>query len=123
HGLWGKHNCSYKDVLNVPFIAHVPGDNWPSVFSGKVSLIDLLPTFTQVAGIEHRLVDGVPLSQRIQDGGSEYVVAEGEGFVTISDGQYKFTRVRQQKAEYAELVDLTADPYEYRNCIDDPAYQ
>src|SRR5690606_8262050 len=35
HGLWGKHNCSYEDVLNVPFIAHVPDDNWPSVFSGK----------------------------------------------------------------------------------------
>jgi arylsulfatase A-like enzyme len=122
HGLWGKHNCSYEDVLNVPFLYRTPQASTPPTFDGMISLIDILPTMTDAAGIRISGLDGVPLNTQIERGGNTYSVSEGEGFLVISDGRYKFTRIRQPKAEYAELVDLTSDPNEFRNCYDDPAY-
>ena len=63
------------------------------------------------------------LSERIASGGADYVFAEGEGFLAVSDGRFKLTRVAQGERQNTELIDLDSDPYEFVNRIGDPALQ
>ena len=86
-------------------------------------LVDLLPTCLAAAGLDHAFCDGVPLSERVASGGADYVFAEGEGFLAVSDGSCKLVRVAQGERQHTELLDLESDPHEFVNLIDDPAYQ
>ena len=123
HGLWGKNNCAYEDVWNVPLIVKHPGETRAQVSEAKTMLVDILPTCLDAAGLPHEFCDGVPLHERIEAGGAEYVFAEGEGFLAVSDGRYKLTRVAQGERQHLELIDLETDPHEFVNRIDDDSYQ
>ena len=123
HGLWGKNNCAYEDVWNVPLIVKYPGDDQARLSDALTMLVDLLPTCLAAAGLAHDFCDGLPLREREAIGGARYVFAEGEGFLAVSDGRYKLTRVAQGERRHKELIDLEADPHELVNRIDDPACQ
>ncbi|MCY4020827.1 MAG: sulfatase-like hydrolase/transferase [Chloroflexi bacterium] len=122
HGLWGKNNCAYEDVWTLPLIVKYPGQNQARVSDANAMLVDILPTCLAAAGLPHDFCDGAPLHERIASGGAEYVFAEGEGFLAVSDGRYKLVRVAQGTRQHIELIDLETDPHEFVNLADDPAY-
>ena len=122
HGLWGKNNCAYEDVWNVPLIVNYPAEDQARVSDSLTMLIDVLPTCLEAAGLAYDFCDGVTLRERERTGGANYVFAEGEGFLAVSDGCYKLTRVAQAERQHSELIDLETDPHELVNRIDDPSY-
>ena len=123
HGLWGKNNCAYEDVWNVPLIVKSPDDNEARTSAALCMLVDLLPTCLAAARLPHSFCDGIPLGDRASSGGADYVFAEGEGFLAVSDGRWKLARVAQGERQHTELIDLATDPHELVNRIGDPAYR
>lgn len=120
HGLWGKHNCAYEDVWNVPLLLRYPGHPGGVSTDAKVQLTDLFATCMNAAGIEAQATDGTDLLTLMETGGHEYVFAEGEGYLAVSDGVHKYVHIRKPREEYYEFIDLASDPQEFRNGIDDP---
>ncbi|MCY3798427.1 MAG: sulfatase-like hydrolase/transferase [Chloroflexi bacterium] len=123
HGLWGKNNCAYEDVWNVPLIVNYPGENQARVSDSLTMLVDVLPTCLDAAGLPNDFCDGFTLRERDRTGGANYVFAEGEGFLAVSDGRFKLARVAQGERQLTELIDLETDPHELVNRIDDLAYR
>lgn len=123
HGLWGKNNCAYEDVWNVPLIVNHPAENQARVSDSLTMLVDVLPTCLEAAGLPYDFCDGVALRERDRTGGAKTVFAEGEGFLAVSDGRYKLARVSQGERQHTELIDLETDPHELLNRIDDPEYR
>ncbi len=123
HGLWGKNNCAYEDVWNVPLIVKHPGEDQARESDSLTMLVDVLPTCLEAAGLPYDVCDGVSLRERDRTGGAKTVFAEGEGYLAVSDGRYKLTRVAQGERQHTELIDLETDPHEMVNRIDDPAYR
>lgn len=122
HRLWGKNNCAYEDVLNVPLLVKYPGDTTGSVSEAPVMLVDLLPTMLSVADIAIPTMDGRTLNESMAQGGYAYTLAEGEGFVSISDGKFKLVRVLRPKGRFLEFFDLENDPHEFYNIAGSPVY-
>jgi arylsulfatase A-like enzyme len=123
HRLWGKHNCAYEDVLNVPLLMRVPHRQTHRRTGAKVMLTDIMPTCLQTAGIvDGPQTDGTDLRVLVEQGGHPYVYAEGEGFAVIGDGQLKYIQVDQALGRFTELHDLAADPFEFENWIDRPSH-
>lgn len=59
HGeeFWEHGNCEhghtlYDEVLRVPFLIHLPGQREATVYGETVSLMDLMPTLLETAGID-----------------------------------------------------------------------
>lgn len=120
HGIWGKHNCGYEDVLNIPLIVHDPDDHLRLPRSGTagemVMLTDLMPSLCRVVGRPIPAgVDGEPLGPLLARGGHTRVVAEADGFSAVSDGRHKTVRVRRGDIEIVERFDLLRDPGEFHN--------
>lgn len=122
HRLWGKHNCAYEDVLNVPLLVRYPGALVPARTEAKVMLTDLAPTCLDVAGIPSPGVDGMALRENVRRGGYAYVFAEGEGFVSVTDGTTKYVSATRGDERLREFFDLENDPGEVRNVISQPAH-
>ena len=137
HRLWGKNNCAYEDVWNVPLLARFPPGTPGAALHGtapdaRVMLTDVAPTCLRAAGLEGAFpADGRPLEDQVAAGGRELVFAEGEGFLAVSDGRTKYVSARpglQRPASSGpatplrELLDLEADPHEYHNVLGQPAY-
>lgn len=123
HGLWGKNNCAYEDVWNVPLIVKHPDSDASESTDALCMLVDILPTCLAAAGLKPDFCDGIPLDERIATDGADYVFAEGEGFLAASDGCFKLARVAQGERQHTELIDLESDPHEFVNRIGDPALQ
>ena len=122
HGVWGKNNCAYEDVLNVPLLVQYPGRREHKMTDVKVMAVDLMPTCLKVAGVILEL-DGTDLEQNIARGGYDYVFSEGEGFASVSDGRLKYVHVNKpKKGEWYELLDLEQDPQEFENRVAWPEY-
>jgi arylsulfatase len=124
HHLWGKHNCGYEDVLNVPLLVHYPGQQNHERPEAKVMLTDIMATCLQTAGIVHGPeTDGIDLKTLLEQGGHPYTFAEGDGFLTVSDGSTKLIYVNQAIGKFTELHDLDKDPLEFENLVGSPDYQ
>lgn len=117
HGLWGKHNCMYEEVWNVPLLVRYPGKGAAGTCGALVQLTDLFATCMGAAGIEGIPTDGADLRQLAAAGGHPYVFAEGEGYLAVSDGRYKYAHIRKPGERFDELLDLEKDPGEYENAI------
>jgi arylsulfatase len=123
HGVWGKHNCAYEDVWNVPLIVQYPGEKQAVSYSQeKVMLTDILATCLKAAKLPKVQSDGNDFKEIADQGGYAYVISEGEGFVAISDGEIKYIQVNKPDERFAELIDLRQDPHEFDNRIENPAY-
>lgn len=123
HRLWGKHNCAYEDVLNVPLLVRYPGSPPAERTTARAMLTDIMPTCLDAAGVPIPQVDGMPLADITSGGGHSHVFAEGEGFISVSDGASKYVRATQGGRLFRELFDLKTDPGEVRNVINDPDYE
>ena len=84
---------------------------------------NILPTFLNYADADTpKCVRGIDLEKQIEAGGYTYTFAEGEGYLAVTDGRYKYVRVRKGNEDFREFVDLAEDPYEYENRIGESRY-
>jgi choline-sulfatase len=122
-GLWYKMSF-FEAAARVPLIVHAPKHFRPHRVAASVSLIDLLPTFVDLAsdGVAPDFpepTNGRSLLPHLQaTGGHDEVIAEymAEGavapIVMIRRKQYKFVHC---PVDPDQLYDLTTDPSELRN--------
>jgi arylsulfatase len=123
HGLWGKHDCAYEDVWNIPLLVKYPGESAMLKTDAKVSLTDITATCLKAAGADPLSPDGTDLRESIDTGGQPYVFCEGEGFTAVSDGRMKYIHLHKYGEQLSELFDLQKDPEELFNVIETPKYQ
>jgi arylsulfatase A-like enzyme len=123
HGLWGKNNCAYEPVWRVPMYIQ-----YPSRPAGRhdcmVSTLDILPTCLNAADLPvPEGLDGRDFRLSEQDGGRAYSFAEAEGFAAVTDGVHKYVHLQQGHKNLRELYDLSIDPGEFTNYIDDDSHK
>lgn len=132
HGLWGKHNCAYEEVWGIPLLV-----KYPAACEGKpapvenciVTNLDVMATCLSVAGGSDVYGDGQDYRRLCRSSGYSYVIAEGEGFVAVTDGSLKLVRIQQptrrghgESIVFSELYDRSVDADESRNLIALPEY-
>ncbi|MEC5317776.1 choline-sulfatase [Brenneria populi subsp. brevivirga] len=127
-GLWYKMGF-FEGAARIPLIVHAPGRFAAHRVSASVSLADLLPTLTELAGGEPpppASVAGRSLVPHLRrESGHDGVYAEylAEGalapIVMIRRGDWKYIH---SPSDPALLFNLRADPYELNNLAPDPAY-
>lgn len=133
HGMWHKR-IHREWSVRVPLIVAGPGVVRGRRVRENVSLVDLHPTLTDLAGVRvpedfARRLDGRSLAPFLTGGRPERwpneVIIEnnGEGTIkptrTLVKDQYKFVYVHERPDQ---LFDLARDPSEWRNVADAPAY-
>ena len=122
HGcLWGKGNM-YDAAIRVPIIIRPPGGRSPLVVDRPVSLIDLLPTFCEIAGLcapdnarGHSLVPDV-MGGAPGHPGEAFVqyhnaYLPGSCFALRRD-RWKYTVYEIDGALHPQLFDIVSDPDE-----------
>ena len=132
HGIWGKGNGTliqnmYDTSVKVPAIASHPGKiSEGTVIEDLVSGYDFLPTLLDYVGISSEYTDelpGVSFADRLAGNNTS-----GRDDVVVFDeyGPVRMIRTREWKYIHRypygehELYDLSADPDERSNLIDDP---
>jgi choline-sulfatase len=120
-GLWYKMSF-FEPSARVPLLVHAPDRFEPRRVSRSVSLVDLLPTFAELAGADAppaAPLDGSSLVPLLHGAaGKDEVVGEylAEGvfapLVMIRRGAYKFVHC---PTDPDQLFDLDADPHELTN--------
>jgi choline-sulfatase len=121
-GLWYKMNF-FEPACRIPLIVHAPGRFAARRVPHSASLVDLLPTLCELAGVPSSLyaapLDGNSLvPQLLGEAGKDEVIGEylAEGaiapLVMIKRGRYKFVH---SPVDPDQLYDLQADPDELRN--------
>jgi choline-sulfatase len=121
-GLWYKMNF-FEPACRIPFIVHAPGTFAARRVAGSASLVDLLPTLGELAGVGvadgAAPLDGASLVPQLRGAaGRDEVIGEylGEGaiapLVMIKRGRHKFVHC---PADPDQLYDLAEDPDELRN--------
>ena len=123
HGLMGKQNL-YLHSVNVPLI--MAG---PEIPIGKVSDAlcyqhDLHPTIARLAALDETSAPFQNLIPVLHGAAGRTHV--GSSFRqlqrSIRDSRYKLIEYRVGGEHFAELFDLSEDPWETRNLIDGPAF-
>jgi choline-sulfatase len=117
----------YEWSCRVPLLMSFP-DGWKagSTFADPVSLLDLLPTFCELAGEDAALPhDGQSLLGLLEGGGGRTVFAQaheavGVPCVMARKGRFKYNYIHGHDDQ---LFDLEADPGEWRSLVDDPAHR
>ena len=133
HRLFNKGFHGYEETHHIPFIASGPLVSKPgSVCDDFVNLVDLMPTFLDVAGVAPpEKVDGrslVPLLQgRRPDDWPADVLSEFHGYESTL---YSMRMVRNRRWKYVynpatddELYDVVSDPGEMHNLAGKLAYK
>jgi len=128
-GLWYKM-CFFEGSARVPLIMAGPG-----VVQGTVgnacSLVDLLPTFLDIAGGDPGMVGAAVDGRSLMPlaGGRPDPVDEAVGEYCAEMTPYPVFMIRRGKLKYIhcdadppQLYDLGADPRELNNVVADPAY-
>jgi choline-sulfatase len=128
-GLWYKMNF-FEPACRIPFLVHAPRRFAARRVPGSASLVDVLPTLCDLAGVAPAeyvtALDGISLVPRLHGaGGSDEVIGEylGEGAIApllmIKRGRHKFVH---SPADPDQLYDLTDDPDELNNLAADPQH-
>ena len=128
-GLWYKMNF-FEPACRIPLIVHAPARFAPRRVLGSASLIDILPTLSELAGARAGRfaspLDGQSLVPQLEGSpGRDEVIGEymAEGaiapLVMIKRGRYKFVH---SPADPDQLYDLAEDPDEIRNLAAEHAH-
>ena len=128
-GLWYKMNF-FEPACRIPLIVYHPGRVEPRRIAGSASLVDILPTLCDLAGIAGTdyagRLDGESLvPQLLGKAGRDEVIGEylAEGaiapLVMIRRGQYKFVH---SPVDPDQLYDLAVDGDELVNLAADSAH-
>jgi arylsulfatase A-like enzyme/thioredoxin-like negative regulator of GroEL len=125
HGEVAHSLFVYDTTLRVPLIIDGPGLPAGSVVDEAVGLVDLAATIRRLAGLPHMDGDGVDLSPAWRGGRLSRGPLYSESFATLLDfgwSSLRSIRTRDWKfidAPKPELYDITRDPGEGRNVIDE----
>ena len=121
HGLWYKMNF-FENSTRIPLMIHAPNRFVPQRIGAPVSLVDVLPTMAEIAGISHevRECDGTSLVGLCAGSASEERAVLGEylaegaiaPIVMIRRGAWKFIHSPQDPDQ---LFDVSVDPDELHN--------
>jgi hypothetical protein len=135
---YGEKGCAYEECHRVPFVVVCPEAICPGATPGSVDHshlalnIDITPTLTDLAGVTPRIrIDGrslVPLLTQADPDWRASFLLEDHGVTQLQsplgitgygeDGHlYKYVTYRRNSD--LELYDLTTDPWELVNLIDD----
>ena len=127
HRLW-ERNKPYLQAIDVPLLVRGPGLPKGSVRTDLYSMVDLAPTFLDIAGADAgATLDGRSMLDSLRVGGGgyrHYLIQAGlhekpwwwRGVLTRD---YLFVRYNDG---FEELYDRDADPHQLRNVADDPVY-
>ena len=130
HELWGKQ-CFYEESVRVPLIVKGPnfGIEQGTRVSTPVSLLDLYPTFRELAGCDDWDIplDGRSLAPALRGEALESRPVFSEYYGPDIAGPERMVREGNLKLNYYhnsgyELFDLDKDPGEMHNLADDPNY-
>ena len=135
HRMVTKHTTLHEEVTRVPWIVAGPGvtARGPAAGSPLVSLLDLMPTLCDVAGLEApNDVAGVSVAPYLSGGAPararESVVSEWHtewGFTVEPGRMFRTARhkyIRYVEGDGEELYNLESDPGETRNLAADGAH-
>jgi choline-sulfatase len=121
-----QKRCFYEWSARVPLLVRFP-DKWQAgtAVETPVSLLDLLPTFNDLAGVSDTLPhDGNSLISLLESGGppdrmvfSQAHEAVGMPCIMVRQGRYKYTYIHGYDAQF---FDLRADPREWTNLAGQP---
>ncbi len=129
HSLWGKVTL-FEECARVPMIVRVPGRTQEgSQTDGLVELVDIFATLNDLCKIEapHKL-QGTSFASLLDE-------PRGDGkevaYTVVSRGKLLGRSIRTKRWRYAEwggsdqaeLYDLTADPYEDHNLVEDDRHR
>lgn len=128
-GLWYKMNF-FEPACRIPLIVHAPRRFAARRVAGSASLVDILPTLCELAGVDAAgcatALDGTSLKRQLMGAaGTDEVIGEylGEGavapLVMIKRGRYKFVH---SPVDPDQLYDLQDDRDEERNLAGVPAH-
>jgi choline-sulfatase len=133
HGCWWKSNY-YEGSVGVPLIARLPGFVPASSVSQAIcSLMDLGPTFSEIAGTEMLDVDGRSIwsilrgnrpSSWLNETCSEFCDGVGDLYLPsrmIRSGRWKLWVYPDQERLPPTLFDLNDDPLEQHDLGNSPA--
>ncbi|MBB6430621.1 sulfatase family protein [Algisphaera agarilytica] len=132
HGLVAKGPFHYDDVIRVPFLAAVPGQQKTGNTSADIqTLVDLAPTFLEAAGLgparEMQGVSQLDSWRGTAEPTRDHAIVENHHNAsdavhlrTLVTDRYKLTVYRGR--DWGELFDMQEDPHELHNRYDDPAY-
>lgn len=116
-GQWCKHSID-EQVMRVPLIVSYPKAGSSGVADGIVELLDLFPTFCDVAGLPApATLDGKSFVPLIKDPSAD---GKAAAFCRWGNGRTVRTkdwRLTERDDGTAELYDHSNDPAEYRNVI------
>lgn len=124
HGIWQKQ-CFYESSVRVPMILRTPHGAAGRRIGANVSLVDMLPTILDLAGIE--IPPGLPGASLVQmrpgtDNANRVVFSEyhAQGMLTggfmIKRGNYKYN---YYVGHEPQLYDLNDDPGEFTDLAAD----
>ncbi len=129
HRLKGK-NFPYEEVIRVPLLVRGPGVAAGSAAHGMYGLVDLAPTFLDIAAADANptpALDGrsmMPTLTRGRPGYDRYLIQAGD-----TDKQWWWRGVRSKNFTYVryddgfeELYDLRHDPHQLANRAARPQY-
>jgi choline-sulfatase len=127
-----QKRCFYEMSSRVPLVMRFPnGYQAGQAYDEPVNLIDLLPTFLDLAGVcdaERLPMDGRSLMGLLDGSDSENREAFSETHADamiqapcfmLRQGEYKYTYIHGHKGQ---LFDLAADPGEWHNLVGNPDY-
>ena len=130
-GLWFKMSF-FEGAARVPLMVHAPGRFAPGRVAANVSLVDLFPTFLELAGGDGPdpvdPLDGNTLVPLLEGGGADWpdtVLGEYTAEIVTAPllmarrGRYKYIAC---ETDPPQLYDVAGDPYETVNLAGDPAH-
>jgi arylsulfatase A-like enzyme len=111
HGFWFHAHELYQEVIKIPLIIKYPLSSKRGADSGRVSLVDIMPTILDVLNL--------PIPQEVQG----VILLEAEGTVLSEVYKHKYKQPNKGKNFARELKALFSDNYkyikEYRNDSDE----
>lgn len=132
HGLWAKGVPCFRGAYHVPLIVRWPeGIKRPgTTIDEMVNLADIAPTLLDIAGVEtDREFVGESLVPFFNNEAPEwrdmtFTQTNGNELYAIQRACFnKEFKMVYNGFDYDELYDLTQDPHELRNVVDDPEYK